>query len=249
MTTIILAIIIFGLLIFVHELGHFLAARAFDVKVIEFALGMGPAIWKRQKGETLYSLRLIPIGGFCKMEGEDEEQKSSRSFGAKPWWARLVILYAGSIMNLLLGFLLCLVIAIVVVEGFNPLAVLQNTTARVGGLIQLMVQSVAMLFTGEVGVGDFSGPVGIVQVIGEVAQVGMPNLILLTAFLTINIGIFNLLPLPALDGGRSIFVIIEAIRKKPLNPEKEATVHFVGIVLLFGLMLFVTFNDIVRIFN
>ena len=241
-----MAILIFGLLVFVHELGHFLAARAFDVKVTDFAIGMGPAIWKKQKGETLYSVRAVPFGGYCKME-EDEEVKNERSFNAKPWWQRFIILFAGAFMNVALGFLIAATIASVRMETFNLFAMFRSAFNLTFWAVSIVFESFVMLFTGQVGVEEFIGPVGIVDAIGTVAQAGTINILYLTVLLTVNLGILNLLPLPALDGGRIIFVLIEAVRRKPVPPEKEGIIHFVGIVLLLGFALFVTYNDILRL--
>jgi len=253
-----LAILIFGLLIFVHELGHFLAARAFGVQVYEFAIGMGPAILKRQRGETLYAIRAIPFGGYCKMEGEDETIQSNRSLGVKPWWQRVIILFAGSFMNLVLGFIVCLIIAILMrtlsAETLYPVPPAEITgffatishawqlTVSAAGLV---IEAIRLLIIGGADITDVGGPIAIVGEIQQAAQLGIVPVLWLTAFISVNIGLFNLLPLPALDGGRIVFTLIEAIRRKPIPAEKEAIIHFVGIVLLLGLMVFVTFNDIV----
>jgi len=263
--TILLAIFIFGILILVHELGHFWAARAFNVKVTDFAIGMGPAIWKKQKGETLYAIRAIPIGGYCKMEGEDEEIKSDRSLAAKPWWARFIVLFSGAFMNIVLGFVVCLIIVVWLAispadsetifgglsmrlaENSNIFYILRLAFEMTLASVRVVFQSIGMLLSGEAGINDLMGPVGIVDEIGYYARVGGLPVLWLSAVMAVNLGILNLLPLPALDGGRIIFVLIEAVRRKPIPPEKEGIVHFIGIVLLLGLMVFVTFNDIVRL--
>jgi len=252
--TVLLTILIFGLLIFVHELGHFIAARAFDVKVTDFAIGMGPAIWKKQKGETLYAIRVIPIGGYCKMEGEDEEEKSERSLSAKPWWARIIVFISGALMNIVLGFVLCLVLVITAPPeyGFANIGffgTIQVALSATWGMVIAIFDFLRMLITGEIGVEVLTGPVGIGEAVGEMAQEGAFDVAFLTAFMTVNLGIMNLLPLPALDGGRIVFTLIEGITGKALPPEKEGIIHFVGIILLFGLMIFVTYNDIVRCFT
>jgi len=244
--TILLTILLFGLLIFVHELGHFLAARAFDVKVTDFAIGMGPAIWKRQKGETLYAIRAIPIGGYCKMEGEDEEEKSDRSFSAKSWWARIIVLVSGALMNIILGFVLCLILVITSPAELGFFGTIGVAWTWTWGMVAEIFNFIGMLFGGEVGIEVLSGPIGVGEAVGEMARLGMWQVGVLAAFMTVNLGIMNLLPLPALDGGRIIFTLFEGITGKKLAPEKEGIIHFVGIVLLFGLMIFVTYNDIVR---
>ncbi len=340
--TIIFAILFFSLIIFVHEFGHFITARIFGVKVHEFALGMGPKLLSWRKGETRYSLRAIPVGGFCNMEGEDQASDDEGSFSRKPWYARLIILAAGAAMNVLLGFIICTafvglfysesgipstVVAEVVPEApaaeflqpgdrivalngqkvnikkdidfamqqsggaegeiafvrngekiimpFKPYVaeysdgtpaylvgvtiktekpnifnVVRESFCQTIWMGKMVYVSLGMMISGQVGVNEISGPVGVVGVMNETAQqggmAGFINLLFLGAFISVNIGIMNLLPIPALDGGRILFVIIEAIRRKPIPPEKEGVVHFVGLILLFGLMIFATWNDIVR---
>ncbi len=341
--TIIFAVLFFSLIIFVHEFGHFITARIFGVKVHEFALGMGPKVFSWKKGETRYSLRAVPVGGFCSMEGEDQQSDDEGSFSRKPWYARLIILAAGAAMNVLLGFVICTafvglyyaqsgipttVVADVVkdapateflqpgdqiieingqninikkdidfamqqyggVDGevtyirdgekitkpFKPY-VAQYTDGTPAYLLGVTVKtrqinifnilkesfyqtvwmgkmvyvSLGMMISGKVGMNEISGPVGVVGMMNETAQQGgmsgFINLLFLGSFISVNIGIMNLLPIPALDGGRILFVILEAIRRKPIPPEKEGIVHFVGLILLLGLMVFATWNDIMRL--
>ena len=341
--TIIFAVLFFSLIIFVHEFGHFAAARIFGVKVHEFALGMGPKVFAWKKGETRYSLRAIPVGGFCSMEGEDCASDDEGSFSRKPWYARLIILAAGAAMNVILGFVICTafvglyyaesgipatVVADVVkdapvaeflqpgdritelnghkinikrdidfamqqssgaegeitfvrdgekiTKSFKPYvtqyndgtpAYLLGITIKTGKITVLGVLresfyqtiwmgkmvyvSLGMMISGQVGMSEISGPVGVVGMMNETAQqggiAGFINLLFLGAFISVNIGIMNLLPIPALDGGRILFVIVEAIRRKPIPPEKEGVVHFVGLILLLGVMVFATWNDIIRL--
>ncbi len=340
--TILGAILIFSLIIFVHEFGHFITARIFNITIHEFAIGMGPAIYKKQGRETLYSIRAIPMGGYCKMEGEDEESADPGSFSRKSPWKRIVVLAAGAFMNLLLGFIIALILvsATAVTNGGIPSTVVESVNeesnaaeflekgdriiaingkrvnirrdlsfelSRIGGkkanltfirdgktrtesfepmevefedsskgyvvgfnvamddisvggilkesffqtvwMVKLVFVSIGMLFTGEAGVGDLSGPVGVVQAMNTAAQSGWFNLLFFAAFLAVNIGVMNLLPLPALDGGRILFVIVELIIGKPVEKEKESWIHFLGFAVLILLMLFVTINDIIRIFN
>lgn len=335
------AIIIFAVLIFVHELGHFIAAKSLGVKVLEFALGMGPKIISKQYGETVYSLRLIPVGGFCSMEGEDEEIKTERSFSSKKPWQRLIILVAGAFMNILLGFVILVglsssaqefvepVVSSVVTDGAaesaglksgdrvirangrsvnimedftweisnnkNPdgmlnlvvenngekknvtitpketdsgrsygivlnteensfFAAVRNSFYRTGFYSRVIIDSLINLVTGKASISQVSGPVGIVHEIGTAVQTaqesgieGIKTLLSLTVLLTINLGVFNLLPFPALDGGRILFVLIEMIRRKPIPVEKEAIVHFIGIVILLGISVIIAFKDIFTI--
>lgn len=339
--TVLFALLIFSLIIFVHELGHFITARIFGVTVHEFALGMGPKLFSKVKGKTKYSLRLIPIGGFCSMEGEDEASDDSGSFSSKTWWKKLIILGAGAAMNVALGFVITTVFVgintantgalsstyvdevmensplygflqsgdkVVEVNGKNvhikrdiDIAMMQSggkeceivikregktltknfvpltaqyqdgspaymigftaaakknnvfgilhegffQTIAMGGLV---FESLGMLIGGEASFSDMSGPVGVVDAMNTQAQSGgFMALLYLAGFISVNIGIMNLMPIPALDGGRIFFVIIEAIRRKPIPPEKEGMVHFIGLVLLMGLMVFATWNDIMRL--
>lgn len=329
--TIIYAILIFCLLIFVHEFGHFIAAKACGVKVNEFAIGMGPAFFKRQKGETQYSLRIFPIGGFCAMEGEDEDSEDERAFNNKPAWQRACVLAAGPFMNLLTAMLLLIVIAtwsgqptttvsqvlddspayeagiqagdeILSVDGtkieeWNDLltAVGQTTADSVsievlrdgkeltidsrveydeesqrnkvgiapavthniikgtvsgvkntGTMTVMMYDIIKKLITGKVSVKELSGPVGIVYAVNDSAKAGVIYVIYLSALLSLNLAVMNLLPLPALDGGRLLFLVIRKITGRRMTDEMEGKIHFVGIMLLLLLMVYVTWNDIVR---
>ncbi len=331
------ALLIFSVIIFVHELGHFITARIFGVTVHEFAIGMGPVLWKRQGKTTLYSIRAIPMGGFCQMEGEDEDSRDEGSFRKKKPLPRIVILAAGAAMNLLLGFLVVLgltaatafsnggmasttvaslsqntavpflqegdeIVAIgenrvhiyrdlnfalsrtqgqettvtyrrngeEFTERFTPMQAPEGNRYMLGILRRvdkitparilhesffetvwmgkLVFISLGMLFEGEATVSDLSGPVGTVGAMSQVARSGWLELLFFSAFLAVNIGIMNLLPIPALDGGRILFVLIELIFRKPIPADKEGWVHFLGFALLILLMLYATYNDIVRLF-
>ncbi len=339
--TVIAAILMFSVIIFVHEFGHFLAARIFGVTVHEFAIGMGPAIFKKKgKRETVYTIRAIPMGGFCQLEGEDEESDSPGAFNNKKPIPRIIILVAGVVMNLLLGFVIVLGITTAgaisyggisstIVETVDPestasflqpgdkivavngkrvniqrdlsfelskngnkeatLTVLRDgekltetftpmekayedgsiaylvgfniaiQPVTIGGVLhesffqtvwmgKLVFESLRMLLSGEAGVQDMSGPVGVVHTMNAVAQTGLLSFLFFGAFLAVNIGLMNLLPLPALDGGRILFVLIELIFRKPVPREKEGWIHFAGLALLVLLMIYVTWNDIVRMF-
>ena len=338
--TIIGATLIFSLIIFVNELGHFLAAKAFGVNVLEFAIGMGPAIFKKQGKSTLYSIRAIPMGGFCKMEGENEDLDTEGSFSSKKPLPKIVILAAGATMNILLGFIIATSLVAVsayqngglpstvvasvnpeasaasflqpgdkivnvnnsnvhiqrdisfalseaasnqytvtferngerFTENFTPMEITyeDGSTSRVIGfniapanislsgilhegffqtiwMVKLVFVSLRMLLGGEVGVSDMSGPVGVVSAMNTAAQAGLLNFLFFAAFLAVNIGVMNLLPLPALDGGRIVFSLFELIFRKPVPPDKEGIVHAIGFLLLIALMIFVTWNDISRL--
>ncbi len=330
--TAIYAIVIFLLLIFIHEFGHFIAAKACDVKVNEFALGMGPLLWSRQGKETKYSLRAIPIGGYCAMEGEDEDSDDERALNKKNGWQKFLVFIAGAAMNFVLGLIIMILIAfssgiatttlgeveqgmpaheaglragdtIVAMDGkemgsWNDITNVISTTKKeslevrvlrneeelefqvpvgyneeekrnVLGIITKpsrapgkciangcrgtwdmtigMYKILGQLFTGEVSTKELSGPVGIVSVVSQTSKMGFIYVVYLTALISLNLAIINLLPFPALDGGRILFLIIRKITGKAVTDEMEARFHMVGIALLLGLMVYVTFNDIGRL--
>jgi regulator of sigma E protease len=342
--SIILAIIIFSIIIIFHELGHFLVAKKCDVKVNEFCLGLGPTIFHVTKGETTYSLKLLPFGGACMMEGEDEESNDGRAFNNKKVWQRFAIVFAGPFFNFIMAYVLSVIligavgydvpVITGVIEGysaeaegmqagdtivslnhyqvhfyqeisvysfFHPgetmevtyerdgqrytatitpkydeesgryLLGIQGDYTRVRGnvlttlaygfyemkyQIYTVFESLGMLVTGQLGLNDMSGPVGIVKTIGDTydesvssgAFYVLMNMINIAILLSANLGVMNLLPLPALDGGRLVFFIIEAIRGKRVNEELEGKVHFLGFALLMVLMVVIMFNDIHKLF-
>ena len=335
-------IIVFSLLIIIHELGHFWTAKSFNIKVNEFAVGMGPALWKKQKGETLYAVRCVPMGGYCKMEGEDESSPEPRAFGNAKAWKRIVVLAAGGIMNLIAGLLLCFVllatthnIAVPTVGSFSDNSPLEAAGLQVGDQIisidgkivhttqdvqittqlsqnqkkivymhdgvrqtayvtpvlnedsgtymlgftsgyvqnsfvntikygwyqfasfsEQIISTLVRLVTGHLNISQLSGPVGIAGVIGGavggvVTQSGGTGwwfLAYVFILITINLGIFNLIPFPALDGGRIFFVLVELVRRKPIKAEYEGVVHVIGFAALIGLIIVVTGFDIFRLF-
>lgn len=338
---IIIALLIFGFLILIHEFGHYIMARLFRVGVKEFAIGMGPKLIGKTSKKTgiTYSLRLLPIGGYVSMEGEDESSEREDALNNKPVWQRFLIMVAGSAMNLLTGILLtCLLVGISpslynttvtqfvenahtvedgLKEGDTILAIdgkkvytlydmsytiLHDATepvdvtvrrsgetivlsdvsfpvAKQGSLafgqrdfyvaredktagvvikhafhqsvtsIRMIWESLFDLVTGKYGIDQLSGPVGITTEIGNAASAGDGGLSLLSlsALIALNLGVMNLLPLPALDGGRLFFLIIEAIRRKPLKREVEGYIHFIGLALLLLLMVLITFMDISKL--
>lgn len=337
--SIIYTIIIFCVIIFVHELGHFLTAKLCGVKVIEFALGMGPKILKYQGKETLYTLRLFPIGGFAAMEGEDSESESERSFSRQNVPKRLLICVAGATMNLVLGFAIIgfsligvKTFATTTVHSFKEGAVSSQSGLSIGdkivkvdnlsvftdrdivyallrdgdGETDFVVKrgnervslpgvkfatteeeegkkvltfdfivnseqadvfsgfsrafretvslarnswmSVGDLLTGKVSFTELSGPIGVGQVVAQAVKIGFTSVLSLAAFISISIGMFNLLPFPALDGGRMVIYVIEAIRRKPINPKVEGYINGAGLLLLFGLMIVITAKDIFNLF-
>ena len=343
---ILISIILFGILIAVHEFGHFITAKLCGVKVREFAIGMGPLLYKKQGKETLYSLRLLPIGGYCAMEGEDEESDDPRSFTAQHPLKRAVILTAGAALNFLFGLILLLIVFLysapqtteitgfmegcpyegeqalmigdefykidghriysvddislylhqggdehdIIVKRDGELVSIEDMTVtlrdyaeadspRYGFYFEAQAEgfgemlratwyhamdfsgvvwdSLKSLVSGMYGVGDLSGVVGIVGVMNDVGQssetfvVGLINLLYFAAFIAVNLAIMNLLPIPALDGGRIFFLIvlwpIEKLLGHKLDPKYEGYIHSVGLVLLMALMVYVMFNDVLRL--
>ncbi len=347
---IIIAILAFGVLVGIHEFGHFVAAKSLGVKVNEFSIGMGPAIFKRQKGETLYALRCLPIGGYCAMEGEDEETDDPRCFTKQSSWKKIVILSAGSFMNFLLGLVLVLIIFsqaagfnAPVISGFtenNPyegadglqvgdeiysvdghriyftgnfnlylnrgadtnydIVVIrdgervelndfklepyeQEDGSMLYGLrfsvdpptlgnvlkyswyttidfVRQVWIALSDLVGGLVGLDDMAGVVGIVDMINDVGSetaesqgigAALSDIAYLVAFIAVNLAVMNMLPIPALDGGRVLFVLINAIvhlvSRRRIPARYEGYVHTAGFVLLIGLMVVVMYNDISRL--
>ncbi len=353
MVYILVAILVFGVLIAVHELGHFMAAKACGVRVNEFSIGMGPALWKKQKGETQYSLRLFPVGGFCAMEGEEEDSDDPTALNNQGFWAKLLIFAAGAAMNFIAGLLIILVLYadaqafyVPVVAGFadgcplesadglqegdrllridgekvyvySDISLLmglnktgafdlqikrngevitlrdftmerreytdQNGKAYTGyGLYfgaeeatlgrklsyswnnamdfaRLVRLSLQMLVTGQAGVKDLSGPVGIVSTMTQVGEqaattrAAVENIAYLAALIAVNLAVMNLLPLPALDGGKIFFLVINAVSmqlfKKQIPAKYENYIHFAGLILLLALMAVITFSDVWKLIH
>jgi regulator of sigma E protease len=333
------------MIITIHEFGHYLSARLCKITVREFAIGMGPAIFKHQGKNTLFAIRVFPIGGYCDMseDNTDEAGTDTNHFRNKPVWMRMITIVAGAAMNLVLGFIFCMIYVIVIgVVGTNVVSSVADTPAAVNSGLQVgdeilsingrhmysskdisyilstdedgvvkmvlrrdsekitlpavafpivvnsetgrrtleygfkvvgervnitniaklsggqfvymsraVILSLADLIRGKYGLNDLSGPVEIVAVIsGTTKEIGVnPRFLLqVAALITINVGLFNLLPLPALDGGRFIFLVVEAISRKPVKPEVEGTFHFVGFALLMVLMVVITVLDVRDIF-
>ena len=343
----VIGVLLFGFVIFFHELGHFLTAKACGIRVNEFAVGMGPKLFRFRRGETQYTLRLLPIGGYCAMEGEDEASDDPRAFNNKSVWKRILVVVAGGLFNMLLGFLLTLLIlapqdtyATTTIARFVEDSSLERAGALVGdqivqvngyaiytdrdlsfafaladpeemsiqvrrdgqtvdlgtfamrsevvdgrsvismdfwvapesrtlpGLIgrawadtfsmaRMVIESLKGILTGRFGLNEVAGPVGTAQAITQAAGSGLEqgfgqavsNILFMIIMITVNLGVVNLLPLPALDGGRLLFLLWEAVTRKPVPQKYEGFVHGLGFVLLMGLMVVVTFSDILRIFQ
>ncbi|MEY8303158.1 RIP metalloprotease RseP [Anaerosalibacter bizertensis] len=334
MNTALAAIFVFMIVILFHEFGHFITAKMVGIKVHEFSIGMGPRLFHKTKGETDYSIRVLPIGGYVRMEGEDESSNDPKSFNKKPIGSRILVVAAGAIMNFILAIIVFTIVSygtgmpttiidevivdspaynvglkagdriisvnntetkswktvvekisdekstedmeVIVLRGSEKKefllrpefdkeidryvigivpqmkksfsSAIKGGIEKTGMVLGLMFQFLKMLFTGQVKKGDLSGPVGVIYTVGEAAKYGFINVLYITGFISVNLGFFNLLPLPALDGSRILFMLIELFRGKPINPEKEGFIHFIGFVLLIILMVFVTYSDIVRFF-
>ena len=337
--SIIVSILVFGLVIMIHELGHFITAKMSGIKVNEFSIGMGPRLAGKKIGDTEYSIRCLPIGGYVSMEGEDEESDAEGSFSQAPVQNRILVVVAGAIMNLVLGFaVLCgltnsqSAITSRTVSSFYPDAMTQKTGLQVNdeiiaingrkcyiandiiyefartqngtadftvirngekvelegvtfdtyttedglknlvldftvypiektfknvlheaanwtiSIARLVFLSLMDLVTGRVAINQMSGPVGIVSTISEAVSYGLEPVMMILAMITINLGVFNLIPFPALDGGRLVFLLVEFFRGKPLNPKYEIYVNSAGMLALLAFMAFVTFSDISKFF-
>lgn len=341
---ILLAVLIFGLLIFIHEMGHYIFARIFGVKIFEFSIGMGPKLISRTSKKTgiMYSWRLVPFGGYLSMAGEDDESDDENAYCKKPVLQRIVITAAGAFVNIIVGMLVLSAVVIssdrlysTTVAGFDPAVsaeissesqglavgdrithingtrvfcandlqyeimrsaikpvditliragekiVLEDVTfgtfseqgsdfgdpdfyvsaeeknfantakhvfARSYFTVKTVYDSIYDLVTGRYGVGAVSGPVGITETLGEAARAGASNFIYLAAFISINVGVMNLLPLPALDGGRLLFHLAELVTGKSVPKKVESAIHGAGLIVLLGLLTIVTLKDITALF-
>lgn len=244
-------IFLLGFLIIIHEGGHFLVAKLCKVKVKEFAIGFGKVIWQKQGKETKYTLRLIPLGGFCNMEGEDEESDAEGSFSKASVWKRMAIVLAGATVNILFGILVYFILVSTVLIQFADPAKdtiinrISYGAQYTGTFIASIFESIKMLITGGVSTDQMVGIVGISDIV--VQTTGALNYIYLLAVISVSLGVTNLLPIPALDGGKILILLIELIRRKPMKIETEAKIQLLGFSILFALFIFVTYNDILRI--
>ena len=327
-------IALFLVLIIIHEFGHFIAAKLLGVKVNEFAVGFGPKLFSKQGKETKYSVNLIPLGGYCAMEGEDEDSGDNRAFCNKKPWRRFIIVAMGALFNLILG-LVIVAITLAPQKAFNSTVVaefkenavssesglmvndkitevegrkifstydlsyaftnvkdgkidmtvirdgkrvelkdvafnsseedgisylevdfyvygikktvgsyIEQTFATAASYCAVVWRSLIDIIAGKYGISAISGPVGITAAIGSAAKLNLANLLPIMALITINLGLFNLLPVPALDGGRLLFILIEMIFRKPVPQKYEAAVHAAGFAVLIAFMLFITAKDI-----
>jgi len=232
-------IFLLGFLVLIHEGGHFLVARLCKVKVNEFAIGFGPTIWKKQGKQTKYAIRLIPLGGFVSMEGEEERSEEEGSFGKASIPKRIAIVLAGGLVNIIFGAITYFCLASIVLGGLDL-----GFKSLINFLVS-MVESLKMLFTGQVFADQLMGPIGISTVIAGTTDV--QDFIYLLSLISVSLGITNLLPVPPLDGGKVVILIIEAIRRKPLKENFEIALQMAGFAFFIGLSLYVAYNDILRI--
>jgi len=336
---IIITLLVLGVIIFIHELGHFMAAKFFNMPVEEFAIGMGPAIYTRKGENTDYSIRSIPMGGYVNIKGMEVDSKVENGFNSKPAYQRFIVLIAGVVMNFLLAYVIIFLMvllggqpipseeavvgeisknskAVKILEKGDKILALNGVEIKkwedlgrvnkelgqdkldftilrdgktinknielvkdpssgqrvIGILPEIKVEKYSliesfkesgkayielfkkifdglkMLIFGQVDKKDVAGPVGMVKIVGEASKVGASMIIWLVALLSINIGIFNLLPFPALDGGRIIFVLLEIVGIK-VNKKLEERIHMVGMMVLLGLIVLITFNDVTNLFT
>jgi regulator of sigma E protease len=328
MLTIIIAILVFNGIVFVHEGGHFIAARLGGIKVVEFALGMGPKLISKKIGETIYSLRAFPVGGFCLMLGEDEEKNDPGAFNNSPILTRIAAVAMGPIVNLIVAVLIYslvinpvaapiigqvskgmpadkagivagdtivdindvkisswqemkpeiakhvgevitvtlenkgvqrdvqltpvknpgsedIVIGVtqkIELAGFSLTEGIKTTTT----ISKMMLSFLGELVRGKADTEEVSGPISIIVYMNEAAKTGFLSVLYLTAIISLNLAILNLLPVPALDGGRLLFLFVELVRRKKVPAEKEGMVHFVGLVALMALSIFLMYRDIIK---
>ena len=232
-------IFILGFLVLIHETGHFIVARLCKIKVKEFAIGFGPTIWKKQGKETKYALRLIPLGGFVNMLGEEEQSEEEGSFSKASIPKRIAVVMAGGIVNIVFAIITYIIIMTVVTKNLG--AAISST----GEFILSMFESIKLIFSGGVTVDQLMGPIGISEVI--VQTTGILDFAYILAIISMSLGVTNLLPFPPLDGGKVVLLLIEAIRKKPLKENLEIKIQMLGFVLLIMLSFYVAYNDVIRI--
>lgn len=230
-------IFLLGILVFIHEGGHFLVAKLCKVRVNEFAIGFGKTIWSKKIGETRYALRIIPLGGFVRMEGEESPSEEKGSFSKAKIWQKILIVSAGGLINIIFAILVVFLLVI-----FYYKYPLKETLQVTGTFAYSIIESLKILLTGDVTINELVGPIGISTIIVQTEEVA--NYIYLIAAVSLSLGVTNLLPIPPLDGGKIIIYIIEAIRKKPLKEETEVAIQMTGFVCIIILSIFVMMNDI-----
>ena len=242
-------IFLLGFLILIHECGHFFVARLCKIKVNEFSIGFGKLLFKKMGKETQYSLRLIPLGGYVNLEGEEKESEEEGSFSKASIPKRMAIILAGGLTNIVFAIIVFFILSLIVIntqgENISFGLSIKMSFLNVGEFISSIFESLKMLFTGQVTINDFIGPVGISEVVVKTTDI--QNYIYLLCLISMSLGITNLLPFPALDGGKFVLLIIEAIRGKKLSEKVETNIQLIGFSLLILLSIYVAYNDILRI--
>ena len=233
-------IFILGFLVLIHETGHFLVARLCKVKVKEFAIGFGPTIWRKKGKETKYALRLIPLGGFVSMEGEEEPSCEEGSFSRSSIPKRIAIVAAGGLVNIIFALIVYIILMTVMTGDFG------RAISYTGNFAYSIIESLKLLFSGGATVEQLMGPVGISGVVAQTSN--LAEFIYILALISMSLGVTNLLPFPPLDGGKIVLLLLEGIRKKPLKESTEIKIQMIGFMLLISLSIYVTYNDITRIF-
>lgn len=231
-------IILLGTLVFIHELGHFAAAKLFRIKVNEFAIGFGPVILKKQGKQTKYALRLIPLGGFVSMEGEEERSAKEGSFSEAGIIKRIIVISAGGIVNIIFA----IIIYFLLVWSFNDIGI---AVIAIKDFVFSIFTSLKMMILGGLSAQQMMGPVGISNVVSKTN--GIVDFLYILSLISLSLGVTNLMPFPPLDGGKIVLLIIEAIRRKPLNEKIELYLQMGGFSLLILLSLYITYNDVIRI--
>lgn len=334
--TIVAALLLFGVIVLIHEFGHFIFAKKNGITVHEFAIGMGPKLFSKEKNGTMYSIRILPIGGYVSMEGEDEDSNKPGSFGTKSILQRASVIFAGPFFNLVLAVIFLIPVYIYMGSPTTTLEILDNTPAskanlqsgdivksvngkeinswneftkvissskgeelniavdrnnktvkvnvvpeknedgtykigvtykkdrniinaikqsfiQTGQMTMQMITFLKQMITGTVPGGftnSVAGPVGVISIVSGAAKTGIMNLLYLGSIISLNLGIINLVPFPALDGGRLLLLFIEWIRGgKKINPDKEAMINMIGFCALMAFMVFITYNDVTKLFK
>jgi regulator of sigma E protease len=239
-------IFLLGFLIWIHETGHFIVAKICKVKVNEFAIGFGPTIWKKQGKETKYALRLIPLGGFVSMEGEEQESNEEGSFSKASIPKKIAIIAAGALVNIIFALIIYFILCTISINYTNnileKISLAGNATKE---FVLAIGEGLKQLVTGSNPMEQLTGPVGISQIVSQTN--GIKEFIYILAVVSMSLGVTNLIPFPPLDGGKILLLIIEAIRKKSLKQETEIKIQMIGFSILITLSIFITYNDILRI--